>query len=268
MSEAQKKAPEKKAKKSLLYAVAKPIAALLFKTFLPVKFHNREGLNGEPPFVLIGNHTSLMDPVIMGVGVKKHQVRFIGKKELWKNKLVGAAFNSMNMIPVDRHNSDMEAMRACMRVTREGNILGIFPEGTRHHKGLMEEIESGVALIALRSRQGRALPHPACVCRRPDPHRGSARTGREQGDLRPAADPYHPDLCPDARGTHEGVTIAAGADSPAAMGAFADWRRFHENFFKFFLGTSRNPGKCIETIFIRAFCVRMRCCERMLTHAD
>ena len=152
MSEAQKKAPEKKAKKSLLYAVAKPIAALLFKTFLPVKFHNREGLNGEPPFVLIGNHTSLMDPVIMGVGVKKHQVRFIGKKELWKNKLVGAAFNSMNMIPVDRHNSDMEAMRACMRVTREGNILGIFPEGTRHHKGLMEEIESGVALIALRSR--------------------------------------------------------------------------------------------------------------------
>ena len=152
MSEAQKKAPEKKAKKSLLYAVAKPIAALLFKTFLPVKFHNREVLNGEPPFVLIGNHTSLMDPVIMGVGVKKHQVRFIGKKELWKNKLVGAAFNSMNMIPVDRHNSDMEAMRACMRVTREGNILGIFPEGTRHHKGLMEEIESGVALIALRSR--------------------------------------------------------------------------------------------------------------------
>ena len=152
MSEAQKKDTVKKNKRSVVYSIAKPIAAVLFKTFLPVKYHNRERLGAEPPYVLIGNHSSLMDPVIMGVGVPKHQVRFIGKKELWKNKIVAWLFNDMKMIPVDRHNSDMEAMRACMRVTREGGILGIFPEGTRHHKGLMEELESGVGLIALRSK--------------------------------------------------------------------------------------------------------------------
>lgn len=153
MSEAQNKPVKKDRKKrSIIYTVVKPLAALLFKTFLPVKYHNRERLQADPPFVVIGNHLSLMDPVIMGVGVKKHQVRFIGKKELWKNKILAAAFNDMQMIPVERHNSDMEAMRACMRVTREGGILGIFPEGTRHHKGLMDELESGVALIALRSR--------------------------------------------------------------------------------------------------------------------
>lgn len=157
MSEAQKtqaaKKPEpKKPGRSLIYGIAKPIAALLFKTFLPVKYHNRERINIEPPFIAIGNHYSMMDPVIMGVAVKKHQVRFIGKKELWKHKLVAAIFDNMNMIPVDRHNSDMEAMRACMRVTREGGILGIFPEGTRHHEGLMTEMESGIGLIALRSR--------------------------------------------------------------------------------------------------------------------
>ncbi|MBQ2952082.1 MAG: 1-acyl-sn-glycerol-3-phosphate acyltransferase [Clostridia bacterium] len=155
MSENAKK-PEQKAsgkvKRSWVYSLAKPIAALLFKTFLPVKYHNAERLHAEPPYILIGNHTSMFDPVIMGVAVPKHQVRFIGKKELWKNKLVAAAFNNMNMIPVDRHNSDMEAMRACMRVTREGGILGIFPEGTRHHEGLMTEMESGIGLIALRSR--------------------------------------------------------------------------------------------------------------------
>lgn len=155
MSENRKMAEKQTAKpvkKSLIYAVAKPIAALLFKTFLPVKYHHRERLAIDPPYILIGNHTSLMDPVIMGVGVKKHQVRFIGKKELWKNPIIAKIFTSMNMIPVDRHNSDMEAMRACMRVTREGGILGIFPEGTRHHEGLMTEMESGIGLIALRSR--------------------------------------------------------------------------------------------------------------------
>lgn len=155
MSETQRKPGADKqqgTKRSLIYAVAKPIAALLFKTFLPVKYHGRERLQAEPPYIMIANHSSIIDPVIMGVGVKKHQIRFIGKKELWKNKLVGKIFDSMNMIPVDRHNSDMEAMRACMRVTREGGILGIFPEGTRHHQGLMEEMESGIGLIALRSR--------------------------------------------------------------------------------------------------------------------
>lgn len=152
MSEAQKTESPKKNRRSVIYSIGKFLASVLFKTFLPVRYHDKERLNLEPPCVLIGNHYSMFDPVIMGVGVKKHQVRFIGKKELWNNKLVAALFNSMHMIPVDRHNSDMEAMRACMRVTREGNILGIFPEGTRHHKGLMEELESGVALIALRSR--------------------------------------------------------------------------------------------------------------------
>lgn len=154
MSEAAKKpsAQPQTNKDSLLYAIAKPIVGLLLKTILPVKFHNRERLAQDPPYIVIANHSSMLDPVIIGVGVIGHQVRFIGKKELTKNKLAAWLFKQLRMIPVDRHNSDMEAMRACMRVTKEGGILGIFPEGTRHHEGLMTEMESGIGLIALRSR--------------------------------------------------------------------------------------------------------------------
>ena len=154
MSEAAKKpsAQLQTNKDSLLYAIAKPIVSLLLKTILPVKFHNRERLAQDPPYIVIANHSSMLDPVIIGVGVIGHQVRFIGKKELTKNKLAAWLFKQLRMIPVDRHNSDMEAMRACMRVTKEGGILGIFPEGTRHHEGLMTEMESGIGLIALRSR--------------------------------------------------------------------------------------------------------------------
>lgn len=139
-------------KRSMIYSIALPIVSLIVKLFLPVRYHNVERLTGDAPFILMGNHQSMLDPVIAAIPVKRYQIRFIGKKELWKNKLIAKVFTSMNMIPVDRHNTDMEAMRACMRVTREGGILGIFPEGTRYHKGLMEELESGVALIAMRSR--------------------------------------------------------------------------------------------------------------------
>lgn len=57
----------------------------------------------------------------------------------------------MRMIPVDRHNMDMAAVRACLKTLKDGHPLGIFPEGTRHKQGLMEDLESGISMIALRS---------------------------------------------------------------------------------------------------------------------
>ena len=74
----------------------------------------------------------------------------MGKKELARNPLAKKVLEDLGLIAVDRHHSDMEAMRACMRALREGRILGIFPEGTRHHKGLMDQLEGGTALLALR----------------------------------------------------------------------------------------------------------------------
>ena len=106
----------------------------------------------EAPYILMANHTTMLDPFMMAAAIPQYQIRFIGKKELWKVPPFAWFANNIRAIPVDRHNTDMEAMRACMRVTREGHVLGIFPEGTRHHKGLMTELESGVAMIALRSK--------------------------------------------------------------------------------------------------------------------
>ena len=81
MSEAAKKPAAQPTKKdSLLYAIAKPIVSVLFKTILPVKYHNRERLAQEPPYIVIANHSSMLDPVILGVGVIGHQVRFVGNQ--------------------------------------------------------------------------------------------------------------------------------------------------------------------------------------------
>lgn len=135
------------------YPFARGICAFLFKTILPVRYHNVERMLIDAPFVLMGNHQSMFDPVVAAVPITKHQVHFLGKKELAGIPVLGRIFTrGLHMIPVDRHNTDMEAMRTCMKVTRTGLILGIFPEGTRHKQGLMEDLESGVAMIALRSR--------------------------------------------------------------------------------------------------------------------
>ena len=140
-------------KPSKVYSVVLAAAQVLLKSILPVKFHGLENVsNLAAPYILMATHTTMLDPFMMAAAVPKYQIRFIGKKELWKFPPFAWFANQIKAIPVDRHNTDMEAMRACMRVTREGHVLGIFPEGTRHHKGLMTELESGGAMIALRSK--------------------------------------------------------------------------------------------------------------------
>lgn len=137
-------------KRSGLYSAAWVIADLLFHTFLPVRYHHTERVQADGPFILIANHQSWIDPLIMAVPIRR-QITFLGKKELGRTAFIRKLIASMHAILVDRHNTDMEAMRACMRTLREGNILGIFPEGTRHHTGVMDELEAGTAMIALRS---------------------------------------------------------------------------------------------------------------------
>lgn len=138
--------------KTVPFVIGRVIFAIYFHILCFLRVKGREKLDvQDAPYILIGNHTTLADPIIAAYLVRRYEVNFLGKKELAEIPLVGRLLMHMHMIPVNRHNSDMEAMRACLKVTRAGGVLGIFPEGTRHVDGVMEHVESGVALIALRS---------------------------------------------------------------------------------------------------------------------
>lgn len=142
-----------KRERTPVYTLARGVAAVLFSVFFPIKYHQPEifcGLKG--PYMVMANHQSWIDPVILAVPCKDYEIRFVGKKELTNNKLMAWLVKSLHMITVDRHNTDMQAMRLCTKVLREGKVLGIFPEGTRHLPDLMSEVETGTAVLALRSK--------------------------------------------------------------------------------------------------------------------
>ena len=132
------------------YRIAMALSRFLFRTLAPVRYHGLEHTKMDAPYILIGNHNSMLDPLLIGWKLDRYHIRYLGKKELVKNPLMRAIYKTLLMIPVDRHNTDMQAVRACLKTLKEGHVLGIFPEGTRHKKTLMEEMESGVAMIALR----------------------------------------------------------------------------------------------------------------------
>ena len=136
---------------------ARGLMKIVFKTIFPVKYHGVERAQLDAPFILIGNHSHFLDPLLIGVALQRYHTRFVSKKELFSNRIMAWILNKLLAIPVDRHNMDMGAMRASLKVVKDGHVLGIFPEGTRHKEGVMQEMESGASMIALRSR-ARLLP--------------------------------------------------------------------------------------------------------------
>ena len=142
-----------KRERTAIYTLARIIFGFLFHTIFPLRFHNAQIVEEmQPPYIIMANHRSFADPMALAIKVKRYEIRFIGKRELAHGRLKSWLFSGLHMILVSRHATDMAAMRQCMQTLKEGHILGIFPGGTRHQPEMMQEVESGTAIIALRAR--------------------------------------------------------------------------------------------------------------------
>jgi 1-acyl-sn-glycerol-3-phosphate acyltransferase len=103
--------------------------------------------------VLACNHLSNFDPWPLGMPLfPQRWLRFMAKAELywWPAKYV---LDAVGAFPVHRERADVEAVQTAVRLAREGNVVVMFPEGTRRRKGLVKKHQararSGAARIAL-----------------------------------------------------------------------------------------------------------------------
>ncbi|WP_117214041.1 lysophospholipid acyltransferase family protein [Allorhizocola rhizosphaerae] len=119
-----------------------------------------EGLRHVPsrgPAILAGNHLSFSDSIFMPLVVRR-RVTFVAKAEYFTGKgikgwLTKQFFLSTGCIPVDRTGGDAAkaALDTLLRVLREGDLAGIYPEGTRSPDGRLYRGKTGVARLALES---------------------------------------------------------------------------------------------------------------------
>jgi 1-acyl-sn-glycerol-3-phosphate acyltransferase len=104
-------------------------------------------------FVLAANHTSNFDPWPLGIPfLPRRQLRFMAKAELF-NPVFTPILRAGGAFKVRRGEGDVEAMRTAAKLAREGEIVVMFPEGTRQRKGVRKKREArphtGAARIAL-----------------------------------------------------------------------------------------------------------------------
>ncbi len=108
----------------------------------------------EGPLILAANHASNLDAVVLGSWLMPklgRRIHWLGKKELFDWPIVGWAAANGGVHPVDRGAADVEAFRLAQRILDEGNVLFVFPEGTRSPDGSLQEARDGLAVLALRT---------------------------------------------------------------------------------------------------------------------
>ena len=132
----------------LVGTVSWPVLRFLFRL-------NARGTEHLPagPFVLAANHISNFDPWVLGVPLfPRRFLRFMAKSELfWP--VLGWILTSAGAFKVRRGEADTDAIDRAVELCREGEIVVMFPEGTRRAKGLRKKFtarpHSGAARIAL-----------------------------------------------------------------------------------------------------------------------
>lgn len=119
-----------KKNKMLGFRFFKGLLGIFFLIFFRPKIVGREKIPKNGGVILAGNHRHIFDPC-MPILSTKRPVHYMAKKELF-NSPIGWFFKVVGCIPVDRGHDNTDSKEAALEVLREGEVLGIFPEGTRN----------------------------------------------------------------------------------------------------------------------------------------
>ncbi|MBR2240703.1 MAG: (d)CMP kinase [Clostridia bacterium] len=108
----------------------------------------KAGENGG--FIICANHVNYLDAVAVVV-FSKEKIRFIGKYDLARVGIIRWLEHLFDVIPIKRNTQDLEAMKRSLKALKNGEILGIFPEGTRKGMEKNQKVKNGAAFMAIRS---------------------------------------------------------------------------------------------------------------------
>jgi 1-acyl-sn-glycerol-3-phosphate acyltransferase len=129
------------------------VYSALCRILLPLAWWGRmrvSGLEAVPttgPVLVVPNHDSQMDPVVLGVALRRRRVlRFLARANLWKIPGLGPVLRAMRQIPIERGARDQGALEQAVRALADGEAICIFPEG-KLSRGERLRARSGLARL-------------------------------------------------------------------------------------------------------------------------
>ena len=132
-----------------LYAIGKSLVKTTLHPLYRFEVLGLENFPKEGGVLLCSNHIHALDPPVVGMTAPR-TVHFMAKEELFKLPVLGPILPKVNAFPVKRGMTDREALRTALKVLKSGEVVGLFPEGTRSTDGILKKGLSGAGFFALR----------------------------------------------------------------------------------------------------------------------
>ena len=133
------------------HIVAKLIVLPYVRLFNRLEITGLDRIPDDGPAVIIANHVSMWDPVLMYCLVRK-RTWFMAKSELFKIPVLSAVLKRICVFPIKRDSIDRTAIRKATQVLEEGCLLIVFPEGHRSRTREMLPFKQGAAMFAHRAK--------------------------------------------------------------------------------------------------------------------
>ena len=142
-----------------LYPLGKILCSILLYPLHRIKVIGKENFPKEGGVLLCTNHIDNLDPPVVGITCPR-PVHFMAKEELFEAPLLKSILPRVNAFPVKRGMSDRKAFRNALSILKDGNVVGLFPEGTRSPTGELQKGLAGAGFFALK---GEAVVMPCAI---------------------------------------------------------------------------------------------------------
>jgi 1-acyl-sn-glycerol-3-phosphate acyltransferase len=132
----------------VVYWLARAVLQPFFHIYFRMARIGREHIPTEGPVILAANHRSFLDPFVIGTMVRR-PMYYVAKKEVFLWRWQAWILNALGAFPVDRGAGDMDMIETAKAILGRGDIVLIFPEGTRIRPGALGQPKRGVGRLAL-----------------------------------------------------------------------------------------------------------------------
>lgn len=134
----------------MLYTIGWYLCRWIARAFFALSVQGLEHVPESGPVILAPNHVSYLDPVVIGISVRR-RVHFMAKKELFRNRAMARLLRELQAYPVTRERVDPSTLKRTLSLLAAGQVVLMFPEGTRGDGHSLGPAKPGVAVITARS---------------------------------------------------------------------------------------------------------------------
>ena len=143
----------------MLYGFARRLLSPFLRGIYRLQVKGEEYIPKDGKVILCSNHKSVLDPCLLAISVRKRQIFYMAKSELFEGRW-GALLRRLGAFPVRRNAGDAGSVRTALSLLESGKLLGIFPQGKCVFDAAPFQPKAGVAMLAAKSH---ADILPACV---------------------------------------------------------------------------------------------------------